>query len=172
MFYLSLSSFISSFVLILCIMKSAVVLSLLSGALAVPAVAPKAPAAPLKKAQMVKKHLLTRSDGRVNVPGLLASVNSTLSKFGSTPLPYYAPVAEQQAAQASERRQVREKRQANEALVDQYEGTSEDAAYYGPVVIGANDGSPQTFELIFDTGSSDLWYVQRAPSPWRRDWKK
>lgn len=143
-------------------MKSVAVLSLLSGALAVPAVVPQTPAAALRKAPMAKKHLLTRSDGRVNVPGLLASFNNTLSKFGSAPLPYYAPVAEQQAAQTAERRQIREKRQANEALVDQYEGTSEDAAYYGPVVIGAGDGSPQTFELIFDTGSSDLWYAHSS----------
>ncbi|KAF3765714.1 acid protease [Cryphonectria parasitica EP155] len=49
------------------------------------------------------------------------------------------------------------RRQSYEALTDQYEGTSEDAAYYGPVVIGAGDGSPQTFQLIFDTGSSDIW---------------
>ncbi|CAN8104254.1 unnamed protein product [Discula destructiva] len=138
-------------------MKSAVVLSLAAGALAAPAVVPKAPAASLSKAAMAKKHLLTRSDGRANVPAILASLNGTLAKWGSSPLPYYAPVAEQQAAQASERRMAKAKRQANEPLVDQYEGTSEDAAYYGAVVIGAGDGAPQTFELIFDTGSSDLW---------------
>lgn len=138
-------------------MKSAVVLSILSGALAVPAVVPKAPAASLNKAPMGKKHLLTRADGRANVPGILASLNNTMIKYGKKPLSHYAPVAEKQAAQLSESRRVREKRQSNVALVDQYEGTSEDATYYGPVVIGAGDGSPQTFQVIFDTGSADLW---------------
>lgn len=138
-------------------MKSAAVLSLLSGALAVPAVVPKAPAATLNKAPMARNHMLTRSDGRANVPAILASLNSTRTKYGRAPFSYYAPVAEQQAAQASERRLVRDKRQAYEPLTDQYEGTTEDAAYYGSVVIGAGDGSPQTFGLIFDTGSSDLW---------------
>jgi len=131
-------------------MKSAVAFSLLSGALAVPAVVPKAP--------MARSHMLTRSDGTANVPAILASLNGTRAKFGHAPFSYYAPVAEKQAAQASERRRaVREKRQALEPLVDQYEGDTEDAAYYGAVVIGAGDGSPQTFELIFDTGSADLW---------------
>lgn len=138
-------------------MKSAVVLSLLSGALAVPAVVPKAPAAALNKAPMARNHMLTRADGRANIPGILASLNGTRTKFGHAPFSNYAPVAEQQAAEASERRLVREKRQANLPIVDQYEGDTEDAAYYGPVVIGAGDGSAQTFELIFDTGSSDLW---------------
>lgn len=137
-------------------MKSAVVASLLSGALALPA---PAPSSPLNKVSVGKKHVLTRSDGRANVPGVFASLNSTLAKWGGAPLPYYAPVAQQQAAQASERRQARAaKRQAYEALTDQYEGDSEDAAYYGPVTIGSGDGSAQTFQLIFDTGSSDIWY--------------
>lgn len=141
-----------------CIMKSAVALSLLSGAMAVPAAVPKAATAAVNKAPMARNHMLTRSDGTANVPGILASMNSTRTKFGHAPFSYYAPVAEKQAAQASERRRTsREKRQALEPLVDQYEGESEDAAYYGAVIIGAGDGSPQTFELIFDTGSSDLW---------------
>lgn len=135
-------------------MKSAIVLSLFSGALAMPAIAPEASS---MRVSMGKKHLLTRSDGRANVPGILASLNNTLIKWGSAPLPYYAPLAEQQAAATSERRMAREKRQANEPLTDQYEGTSEDAAYYGAVTIGSGDGHAQTFELIFDTGSSDLW---------------
>ncbi|KAK7735091.1 hypothetical protein SLS63_004077 [Diaporthe eres] len=32
-----------------------------------------------------------------------------------------------------------------------------DDKYYGPVTIGSSDGNAQTFELIFDTGSSDIW---------------
>lgn len=145
-------------------MKSAVVASLLSGALALPATAaPKAArSASPNKVPIGTKHIVTRSDGRANVPGVFASLNNTLAKWGAAPLPYYAPVAEQQAAQVSERREARaaaaRKRQAYEALTDQYEGDSEDAAYYGPVTIGSGDGSPQTFQLIFDTGSSDIWY--------------
>lgn len=163
-------------------MKSAVVLSLLSagGVLALPATSgdnavvrststsSHVSSGPLTKVPMGKKHAVTRSNGKANIPGFFASLNSTLIKYGKTPLPYYAPVAEAQEAAISERRAVREakrhaaaakKRQANEALVDQYEGDSEDAAYYGPVVVGADDGHAQTFELIFDTGSSDIWYV-------------
>lgn len=139
-------------------MKSAAVLSLVTGALALPAHSPKAESSSAKKVSMGKKHHVTRSDGSANIPGMFASLNHTLSKWGSAPLPYYAPVAEQQAAQTSARRMAREKkRQSYEALVDQYEGDSEDAAYYGPVTVGGADGSPQTFELIFDTGSSDIW---------------
>lgn len=143
-------------------MKSSVAfLALLSGALALPAATPNnAASSEPRKVTMGKKHPLTRSDGRANIPALFASLNSTITKYGKTPLPYYAPVAEAQAAAISERRMAREKRQANEALVDQYEGSSEDAAYYGPVVVGSNDGHPQTFELIFDTGSSDIWYAK------------
>lgn len=125
-------------------MKSAVVLSLLSGALALPAPSP-APAG--KKVSMGKKHLLTRANGAANVPGIFASLNSTLIKYGKQPLPYYEPVAQQQAEQAAERRKVKAKRQSNEALTDQYVSPSEDAAYYGPVTIGSGDGSAQTFEL-------------------------
>lgn len=106
---------------------------------------------------MGKRHLLTRADGRANVPGILGSLNQTLVKFGNSPLPYYEPVAQQQAAQADARRLAR--RQANEPLTDQYETSTEDVAYYGDVTIGAGDGKPQTFGLIFDTGSADLWYV-------------
>lgn len=146
-------------------MKSALVASsLLSGALALPAAAP-APAMPtsLHKVPVGKRHTTTRSDGHADVSGVFASLNHTLAKWGAAPLPYYAPVAAQQAAATSSRREARRevmagtKRQAYEALTDQYEGTSEDAAYYGPVTIGAGDGSPQVFQLIFDTGSSDIW---------------
>ncbi|KUI67760.1 Cathepsin E [Cytospora mali] len=135
-------------------MKSGVVLSLLSGILALPAPA-TSPAT--KKVALGKKHMLTRASGAANIPGILASLNSTLVKYGKPPLPYYEPVAQQQAEQAAERRERKAKRQSNEALTDQYVSPSEDAAYYGPVTIGASDGSPQTFELIFDTGSSDVW---------------
>lgn len=138
-------------------MKSAVVLSLLTGALALPA-----PAAPsLKKARMGKKHTLTRSDGTANVPAMFTSLNNTLSKWGAKPLPYYAPVAQQQAEQAADARRAKlARRQSSVALEEQYEdedGVTEDVAYYGPVAIGAGDGSSQTFELIFDTGSADVW---------------
>lgn len=135
-------------------MKSAVVLSLLTGALALPA---PASAPNSKKVSLGKKHMLTRSNGAANVPGILASLNSTLIKYGKQPLPYYEPVAKQQAEQAAERRKVKAKRQSSVALTDQYVSPSEDAAYYGPVTIGSGDGSAQTFELIFDTGSSDVW---------------
>lgn len=143
-------------------MKSVIVASLLSGALALPATSPKTVPSPLNKVPIGKQHITTRSDGRANVPGIYASLNSTLAKWGAAHLPYYAPVAEQQAAETSDRRRARERRQAYEPLTDQYEGDSEDAAYYGPVTIGAGDGSPQTFQLIFDTGSSDIWYVLQA----------
>lgn len=158
-------------------MKSALVASsLLSGALALPAAAPvMAPSSSstgssgLHKVPVGRKHTTTRSDGRADVSGVFASLNHTLAKWGAAPLPYYAPVAAQQSAATSSRRQQArmagsmaggandKKRQAYEALTDQYEGTSEDAAYYGPVTIGAGDGSPQVFQLIFDTGSSDIW---------------
>lgn len=149
-------------------MKSAVVLSLLSGALALPATAQvdataAADARSLNKVPMGKKHTVTRSNGQANLPGFFASLNSTLIKYGKAPLPYYAPVAQAQEAAIAERRAARErraaaerKRQANEPLTDQYEGDSEDAAYYGAVTVGSAR-SAQTFELIFDTGSSDLW---------------
>lgn len=142
-------------------MKSAVVLSLLSGALALPASSSDVvAAAPANRVTMGKKHTVTRSNGRADLPGFFASLNHTLIKYGKTPLPYYAPVAEAQAVARKEKRDARlRKRQANEPLTDQYEGDSEDAAYYGAVVVGSDDGSPQTFELIFDTGSSDIWYV-------------
>lgn len=125
-------------------MKSAVVLSLLSSALALPAPT-SGPGS--KKVTLGKKHMLTRSNGAANVPGILASLNSTLIKYGKQPLPFYEPVAQQQAEQAAERRKVKAKRQSNEALTDQYVSPSEDAAYYGPVTIGSGDGSAQTFEL-------------------------
>lgn len=165
-------------------MKSALVLSLLTGAaLALPAnndatiSSSSGAAAPLSKVPMGKKHTVTRSNGRANLPGFFASLNNTLIKYNKTPLPYYAPVAEAQEIARREKREAREmrrrdaaaaaaKRQANEPLTDQYEGDSEDAAYYGAVVIGADDGSPQTFELIFDTGSSDIWYVAQLQPPW------
>lgn len=144
-------------------MKSAVVLSLLSGVLALPA-----PAAPtLKRTRMGKKHTLTRSDGTADVPAMFSSLNHTLGKWGAEPLPFYAPVAQRQAEQAEQAEQAAEarraklaRRQANLPLEEQYEnedGVTEDVAYYGPVTIGAGDGTSQTFELIFDTGSADLW---------------
>lgn len=137
-------------------MKTAVAVTFFAGALALPATTPsQAQPAALNKVSMGKKHVVTRSDGSADVAGFFASLNHTLTKWGSPALPYYAPVASQQAAAASARRMA--KRQVYEALTDQYEGTSEDAAYYGPVVVGADDGNPQTFELIFDTGSSDIW---------------
>lgn len=144
-------------------MKSTVVLSLLlSGAacLALPAAASGSVDAVGNRVPLGKKHTVTGPTGKANLPGFFASLNSTLVKYGKTPLPYYAPVAEAQLAQAAEKRKKRHrKRQANEPLTDQYEGDSEDAAYYGEVVVGSGDGNPQTFGLIFDTGSADLWYV-------------
>lgn len=145
-------------------MKSTMILSfLLSGALALPASGSstsRGDAVALNKVPMNQKHTVTRSNGKANLPGFFSSLNGTLMKYGKTPLPYYAPVAEaQEAARREKREQRQRKRQANEPLTDQYEGDSEDAAYYGDVVIGSGDGNPQTFGLIFDTGSSDIWYV-------------
>lgn len=150
-------------------MKSTVVLSLLlSGAacLALPAAAASSGSVDAvgNRVPLGKKHTVTGPTGKANLPGFFASLNSTLVKYGRAPLPYYAPVAEAQQAQqaqAAEKKKKRRhrKRQANEPLTDQYEGDSEDAAYYGEVVVGSGDGNPQTFGLIFDTGSADLWYV-------------
>lgn len=97
-------------------MKPAVVLSLLSGALALPAPA-TTPAG--QKVSIGKKHLLTRANGAANVPGIFASLNSTLIKYGKQPLPYYEPVAQQQAEQAAERRKIKAKAKARSTLTTQ-----------------------------------------------------
>lgn len=141
-------------------MKSTIVLSLLSGALALPAPS-SAPAH--KKVSLGKNHMLTRANGAANVPGVLASLNSTLIKYGKQPLPYYEPVAQQQAEQAAERRKAKAKRQSNAALTDQYVSPSEDAAYYGSVTIGSGDGSPQTFSLCVHLHSKP-WLPGRRPT--------
>lgn len=131
------------------IMKAAVALSLVSGALAMPAPVPAPERIPLSKGNMI-----TRANGEVNVAGFLASLNHTLHKYNQKPLPYYAPVAEKQAEMAATRKA---KRQANLALTDQSQLGSEDVAYYGAITIGSGDDAAQQFNVIFDTGSADLW---------------
>ncbi|KAG6360358.1 hypothetical protein INS49_011416 [Diaporthe citri] len=129
-------------------MKLAFAPLLLSGALALP----EPGTATSHKVSMSNGHSLTRPDGRANVPGIFASLNATLMKFGTKPLPHYEPVAQQQAEYAAERH----RQKATNKMV-----LAMDDKYYGPVTIGSKDGNAQTFELIFDTGSSDIW----VPSP-------
>ncbi|ETS75160.1 hypothetical protein PFICI_13644 [Pestalotiopsis fici W106-1] len=123
-------------------MKSVLALSLLSGALALPASNPL-------KVSAGKRYSLTRDNGEANIAGIFASLNQTLHKYNLQPLPYYAPVAEKQAAMFEARVA---KRQANEPITDQTQLGSEDVAYYGSVGIGG-----QNFNVIFDTGSADVW---------------
>lgn len=156
-------------------MKSAVILSLLAITEAV--VLPAAPSSeagpsPIRKIPIAGNDILPRSDGSADIPAFLASVNRTLTKWGAQPLPYYPLVAEQQekrradaAASAAGRNKEGRvaRRQSNLALTDDFggnQGTTDDAEdmeYYGPVVIGAGDGKPQTFTLNFDTSTSDIW---------------
>ncbi|KAK6078899.1 eukaryotic aspartyl protease [Seiridium cupressi] len=125
-------------------MKSVVALSWLSAALALPAAKPAS-----QKVALGTSNLLTRSNGEANIAGIYASLNHTLHKYNLKPLPYYEPVARKQAeileAQIA-------KRQANEPITDQTQLGSEDVAYYGSVGIGG-----QNFNVIFDTGSADVW---------------
>ncbi|KAI1849147.1 hypothetical protein JX265_012780 [Neoarthrinium moseri] len=130
-------------------MKSTVALSLLSGALALPAANP----AP-QTVSFGKRNMLTRPNGEANVAGILASLNHTLHKYNLKPLPYYAPVAVLQAELFSV---DVEKRQANLPLIDQTQLGTEDVAYYGSITIGGGDGKAQKFNVIFDTGSADAW---------------
>jgi hypothetical protein len=129
-------------------MKSAVVLSLISGALALPApeAVPQSIALGARSGSM-----LTRANGEANVAAILAHLNHTLAKYNGKPLPNYAPVAALQAEMVAANVA---KRQVNEPLVDQDQLKTEDVAYYGAVTIGA---TPQKFNLLFDTGSADVW---------------
>jgi cathepsin D len=128
-------------------MKYAAILSLILGALAMPAPSP----AP-EKISFSKGNMITRENGDVNVAGFLASLNQTLHKYNQKPLPYYAPVAQQQAEMLAS---AKEKR-ANLPLTDQTQLGSEDVAYYGAITIGSGT-SAQKFNVIFDTGSADVW---------------
>ncbi|KAI0124788.1 aspartyl protease [Xylariales sp. AK1849] len=132
-------------------MRTCIALCLLPGALAVPAPASVANKVPLGRRT---GSILTRANGEANVAGILASLNHTLHKYNVQPLPYYAPVAEQQAKMFAS---SLAKRQANEPLTDQYQLGTEDVAYYGNGTIGAAGNSPQNFGLLFDTGSADVW---------------
>ncbi|KAI4597169.1 hypothetical protein LQW54_006612 [Pestalotiopsis sp. IQ-011] len=123
-------------------MKSVLALSLLSGALALPASSPL-------KVSVGQRSSLTRDNGEADIAGIFASLNQTLHKYNLKPLPYYAPVAQKQA-DLFEARVA--KRQANEPITDQTQLGSEDVAYYGSVAIGGQD-----FNVIFDTGSADVW---------------
>lgn len=128
-------------------MKSILALFLCSGALALPAPSPVP-----QKLSLGKRSMLTRANGEANVAGIFASLNYTLHKYNLKPLPYYAPVAQLQAEMFEDRIA---KRQTNEPITDQTQLGSEDVAYYGSVSIGAD--TPQTFNVIFDTGSADVW---------------
>lgn len=128
-------------------MKPIVALSLFSGVLALPAPGPVP-----QKLSLGRRNMLTHSNGEANVAGIYASFNHTLHKYNLKPLPFYAPVAQKQAEQFEARVA---KRQANEPITDQTQLGSEDVAYYGSVSIGAE--TPQTFNVIFDTGSADVW---------------
>lgn len=132
-------------------MKSAVVLLLITATIATPTTKfPQATPSRLNKVSIGKQNLITRSDNTVNIARIFSSLNHTLMKWGARPLPYYPPVAEEQAALASARRIAT--RQEYELLSDDV-----DEWYYGPTIIGAGDGHPQAFDMVFDTASSDIW---------------
>lgn len=134
-------------------MRPTFALSLLSGpgTLALP----RTSATTSHKVSLSQYRSLNDANGRANIPGIFASVNATLEKLGGKPLPYYEPVALQQAKQAAERRNEKAKRQHTVPLKDQEATTRSsmnttprsDLIYYGPVTIGSGDGNAQTFEL-------------------------
>lgn len=127
-------------------------LGLLSGTLALPG--PSVTTS--HKVSLSQHRSLTDVNGRANIPGIFASINATLAKLGGEPLPYYEPVALQQAKQVAERRKEKVKRKHTVPLTDQQgfvlprtnsTPPFADAIYYGPVTIGSGDGNAQTFEL-------------------------
>lgn len=132
-------------------MRRTFALGLLSGTLALP----RTSVTTSHKVSLSQYRSLTDANGRANIPGIFASVNATLAKLGGKPLPYYEPVALQQAKQAAERRNEKAKRQHTVPLKDQEATTRSnmnstppsDLIYYGPVTIGSGDGNAQTFEL-------------------------
>ncbi|KAH8770105.1 aspartyl protease [Diaporthe sp. PMI_573] len=135
-------------------MKFILALSLFSGALALPE--PHATAS--HKVSLSKGRSLTYSDGRANIHEIFASLDATLAKFQHIkPFPHDERVALDQAKQAARRRKEKVKSLVNVPLTDQYSLLTTDLTCYGPVTIGSGDGNAQTFQLIFDTGSSDIW---------------
>lgn len=104
------------------------------------------------KIPLPARRLLVRTDGDVNGPAYLTSLNNTLKKYHSNVvLPTYSGVNPQTA-------KLRNKRQSNEALKDQVDNGSTDELYYGDIDVGKV--TPQTFTTDFDTGMEnlfDLW---------------
>jgi len=140
------------------------VVPLLPGAIAHPASA--GPSSPIS-IPLPDRHTPTSSNGEANIAAALFALNHTLAKYNRPPLPNYPAIATEQAALGLARRQ------ASEPLTDQVSGQSNDVAYYGPGVVGAGDGAPQTFQFDFDTGSADVWVPARGcsgcPHPARYD---
>lgn len=133
-------------------MKLAFALHSLFGALALPEPSTETS----HKVSLRTRQSLTFPDGRADVSGIFASLNATLMKFGTNPLPHHEPVAQQQAEYAAERHRHKAMSGVNVPLKDQgfftHSGSNRtviamDDKYYGPVTIGSSDGNAQTFEL-------------------------
>lgn len=133
-------------------MKLTFALGLFSSTLALP----EPSATTSHKVSLSKGRSLTHENGRANIPGIFASLNATLAKFGGEPLPHYEPLALQQAKQAAKKRKGKAKGRVNVPLTDEASSPKTrtnstppytDITYYGPVTIGSGDGNAQTFGL-------------------------
>src|SRR3569833_463575 len=131
------------------------VVTLLPGAIAHPASA--GPTSPIS-IPLPDRHTPPSSNVEAYIAAALFALNHTLAKYNRPPLPNYPAFATEQAALGLARRQ------ASQPQTGQVSGQSNDVAYYGPGVVGAGDGAPQTFQFDFATGSADVWVPARGCS--------
>lgn len=99
----------------------------------------------LHKIALPPRRTFARSNGEVNGPALLTSLQNTLNKYHAN-----STVPSSSTNPTLQRRLVTEK------LTDQVGGANFDEEYYGPIEVGSGS-TQQMFTAQFDTGSADLF---------------
>eukprot|EP00756_Hemistasia_phaeocysticola_P035815 Hpha_TRINITY_DN16607_c2_g1::TRINITY_DN16607_c2_g1_i3::g.182909::m.182909 len=115
------------------------------------------PAAPstLPKTSVKGTVQIADSTGAVVAKGSVdASISS--SNLVRVPLSKREPLTFQERAQQVERRVLRMTGSESTIPINDYQ----DAQYYGPLTVGT---PPQTLQVIYDTGSSNLWVPNKKP---------
>lgn len=107
-----------------------------------------------------KRSYLRRDNGQANTAAILASINSTLAKYGNALLPHIPAVSKAEDA-IQKRSWVGVESMSDLVPVN----TTLDTDYYGTITVGKPGKKSQDFTVIFDTGSSDLWIPGPSCTP-------